>query len=48
VKEAAEAFGLSEVNAKVRLLRAHLQLGEQLTQILGDPDRRLARTHHNH
>src|ERR1039458_9381903 len=48
VKETAEALGLSEANTKVRLLRARLQLREQLTQTLGDPDRRVARTPHDH
>jgi RNA polymerase sigma-70 factor, ECF subfamily len=48
VKEAAEALGLSEANTKVRLLRARLQLREQLTQTLGDPDRRAVRDHPNH
>ena len=46
VKETAEALGLSEANTKVRLLRARLQLREQLTQTLGDPDRRVVRTPH--
>jgi RNA polymerase sigma-70 factor (ECF subfamily) len=41
VKETAEALGLSEANTKVRLLRARLQLREQLTRTLGDPERRL-------
>jgi RNA polymerase sigma-70 factor (ECF subfamily) len=45
VKETAEALGLSEANTKVRLLRARLQLREQLTRILGDPDRRVVQTH---
>jgi RNA polymerase sigma-70 factor (ECF subfamily) len=45
VKEAAEALGLSEGNTKVRLLRARLQLREELTRTLGDPERRLIRTH---
>jgi RNA polymerase sigma-70 factor (ECF subfamily) len=48
VKETAEALGLSEANTKVRLLRARLQLREQLTVVLGDPDRRIARSPHNH
>ncbi len=48
VKETAEALGLSEANTKVRLLRARLQLREQLTQELGDPARRMARSQHNH
>jgi RNA polymerase sigma-70 factor (ECF subfamily) len=46
VKETAEALGLSEANTKVRLLRARLQLREQLTQVLGDPDRRVVRIPH--
>jgi RNA polymerase sigma-70 factor (ECF subfamily) len=45
VRETAEALGLSEVNVKVRLLRARLQLREQLTRRLGDPARALARGH---
>src|ERR1017187_270545 len=45
VNETAEALGLSEANTKVRLLRARLQLREQLTLTLGDPDRRAVRTH---
>lgn len=48
VKETAEALGLSEANTKVRLLRARLQLREQLTQTLGDPGRRVVRTPHDH
>jgi RNA polymerase sigma-70 factor (ECF subfamily) len=48
VKETAESLGLSEANTKVRLLRARLQLREWLTQALGDPDRRVARTPHEH
>jgi RNA polymerase sigma-70 factor, ECF subfamily len=48
VKEAAEALGLSEANTKVRLLRARLQLREDLTRTLGDPNRRLARAPHDH
>ena len=48
VKEAAEALGLSEANTKVRFLRARLQLREQLTRTLGDPDRRAVRTPHDH
>jgi len=47
VKETAEALDLSEANVKVRLLRARLQLRELLTRALGDPERRLVRTH-NH
>ena len=45
VKETAQALGLSEANTKVRLLRARLQLREQLTRSLGDPQRRLERGH---
>ena len=45
VKEAAEALGLSEGNTKVRLLRARLQLREELTRTLGDPGRHLIRAH---
>jgi RNA polymerase sigma-70 factor (ECF subfamily) len=49
VKETAEALDLSEANVKVRLLRARLQLREQLTRTLGDPEQRLVRTHnHSH
>jgi len=47
IKETADALGLSEANTKVRLLRARLQLREQLTRALGDPGKRLVRTH-NH
>jgi RNA polymerase sigma-70 factor (ECF subfamily) len=45
VKETAGALGLSEANTKVRLLRARLQLREQLTLTLGDPYRRVVQTH---
>lgn len=45
VRETAETLGLSEANVKVRLLRARLQLREQLTKVLGDPATRLVRTH---
>jgi RNA polymerase sigma-70 factor, ECF subfamily len=48
VKETAETLGLSEANTKVRLLRARLQLREQLTRTLGDPERRVVRVPHNH
>jgi RNA polymerase sigma-70 factor (ECF subfamily) len=49
VKETAGALGLSEANTKVRLLRARLQLREQLTRTLGDPDKRVTRnTGHAH
>jgi RNA polymerase sigma-70 factor (ECF subfamily) len=46
VRETAEALGLSEVNVKVRLLRARLQLREQLTRVFGDQHRALNRGHH--
>ena len=48
VKETAEALGLSEANTKVRLLRARLQLRELLTRTLGDPERRVVRSQHDH
>ena len=47
VKETAEALGLSEANTKVRLLRARLQLREELTRTLGDPARRVERAEHD-
>jgi RNA polymerase sigma-70 factor, ECF subfamily len=46
IKETAEALGLSEANTKVRLLRARLQLREQLTRTLGDPARQVVRAPH--
>jgi RNA polymerase sigma-70 factor (ECF subfamily) len=45
VRETADALGLTEANTKVRLLRARLQLREQLTRTFGDPERRLMRAH---
>ena len=48
VRETAEALDLSEGNVKVRLLRARLQLREDLTRVLGDPERQLVRSHHHH
>ena len=48
VKETADALDLSEANVKVRLLRARLQLREDLTRVLGDPARQLVRSHHHH
>jgi RNA polymerase sigma-70 factor (ECF subfamily) len=39
VKETAEALDISEANVKVRLLRARLQLREQLTRAFGDETR---------
>ena len=47
VRETAAALGLSEANVKVRLLRARLQLREDLTRVFGDADRRLT-PGHNH
>lgn len=46
VKETAAVTGLTEANVKVRLLRARLQLREQLTRAFGDEHRRL--TPHRH
>ena len=46
VRETAEALGLSEANVKVRLLRARLQLREQLTRTFGDPARQIVGSHH--
>jgi RNA polymerase sigma-70 factor (ECF subfamily) len=48
VSETAAALGLSESNVKMRLLRARLQLREELTRTLGDPTTRLVRGHHHH
>jgi RNA polymerase sigma-70 factor (ECF subfamily) len=49
IRETAEALGLSEANTKVRLLRARLQLREQLTKTLGDPATQIVRSHrHEH
>ena len=49
VKETDEILGLSESNTQVRLLRARLQLREQLTRTLGDPATQLGRSpHHQH
>lgn len=41
VEETAQTLGISEANVKVRLLRARLQLREQLTRVLGDAARRM-------
>jgi RNA polymerase sigma-70 factor, ECF subfamily len=46
VRETAQMLGLTEANTKVRLLRARLQLREQLTRWLGDP--RTAIAPHSH
>lgn len=48
VRETAAALDLSEANVKVRLLRARLQLREDLTRVLGDPARQLAPAGHPH
>jgi RNA polymerase sigma-70 factor (ECF subfamily) len=47
IQETAAALDLSEGNVKVRLLRARLQLREDLTRFLGDPERQLVRSHHH-
>jgi RNA polymerase sigma-70 factor (ECF subfamily) len=47
IQETAAALDLSEANVKVRLLRARLQLREDLTRALGDPERQPARSHHH-
>jgi len=48
VKETAEALNLTEANVKMRLLRARLQLREQLTRVFGDPATRIKSGHHHH
>lgn len=48
VRETADALELSEGNVKVRLLRARLQLREELTRVLGDPAHQLVRSNHQH
>jgi len=48
VAETAEALGLTESNVKMRLLRARLQLREELTRTLGDPATRIQRGQHQH
>jgi RNA polymerase sigma-70 factor (ECF subfamily) len=48
IQETAAALDLSEANVKVRLLRARLQLREELTRVLGAPERQLIRSHHHH
>lgn len=47
VRETADVLGLSEVNVKVRLLRARLQLREHLTRVLGDAATRVFPGHHH-
>ena len=41
ITETAKVAGISEANTKVRLLRARLQLREELTRALGDPATRI-------
>ncbi len=48
VRETADALGLSEVNVRVRLLRARLQLRERLTRAFGNPDRAVRPGHAHH
>ncbi len=48
IQETAAALDLGEANVKVRLLRARLQLREELTRVLGDPGRQLVRSPHPH
>jgi RNA polymerase sigma-70 factor (ECF subfamily) len=45
VEETARALGISEVNVKVRLLRARLALRERLTRVFGDERTRTAPVH---
>jgi RNA polymerase sigma-70 factor (ECF subfamily) len=47
IKETAEALGLSEANVKVRLLRARLQLREDLTRAFGDEAKRVPSHRHD-
>lgn len=44
--ETAETLGITEANAKVRLLRARLMLRERLTQALGDESAQIAPHRH--
>ncbi|MBL9170523.1 MAG: sigma-70 family RNA polymerase sigma factor [Verrucomicrobiales bacterium] len=48
IKETAAELGLSEANVKVRLLRARLQLREQMTRAFGDPATQLKPHAHEH
>lgn len=48
IQETAAALELSEGNVKVRLLRARLQLREELTRVLGDPARQIDMSNHQH
>jgi RNA polymerase sigma-70 factor (ECF subfamily) len=45
VREAADVLGITEANAKVRLLRARLALRERLTRTLGDEAARVFPAH---
>ena len=47
-RETAEMLEITESNAKVRLLRARLQLRERLTRVLGDESTRLVPDHDHH
>lgn len=47
-RETAEALGITEENAKVRLLRARLMLRERLTRQFGDEATRVERGQHGH
>lgn len=47
-RETAELLGITESNVKVRLLRARLQLREQLTHTLGDEATRVSPADHHH
>ena len=48
VNETAEALELTQSNVKMRLLRARLQLREELTRTLGDPATQIKRGPHHH
>lgn len=48
IAETAKMLGLTESNVKMRLLRARLQLREELTRTLGDPAKRVERGQHQH
>jgi RNA polymerase sigma-70 factor, ECF subfamily len=48
VHETAEALELTQSNVKMRLLRARLQLREELTRTLGDPATQIKRGPHHH
>jgi RNA polymerase sigma-70 factor (ECF subfamily) len=45
-QETASTLGISQANAKVRLLRARLMLRERLTQAFGDRARQVTPAHH--